>query len=413
MLNPDDYSADDKIVVMLGCFDTKGEDFSYLRSCLLRQSVKVISINTGVLGTTSNFQADFEAAEVAEAAGAELLELRAKGDRGQAIQKMGEGAARIIKNLFSQGKVDGVISMGGGGGTYIALSAMQVIPFGIPKLCLSTLATKDLSHHIGSKDITLIPSVVDVAGLNSISMTLINQASGAICGMINSDIKDQFKTSGSIAMSIFGNTTACVDKCVDMLRSKTYDVLTFHAVGVGGKTMESLILEGCFDAVLDITTTELADDLCDGICSAGPDRLTAAAQMGIPQVVVPGCLDMVNFGAMDTVPERYRSRQLYSWAPDVTLMRTNMDENRILGQQFAEKLNRSKGKVVVLLPLKGISKISSEGEVFHNTDTDEALFTSIKKHAGKSIKIVEVDANINDPLFAEQAVHQLLELMGK
>ncbi len=413
MLNPDDFSADDKIVVMLGCFDTKGEDFGYLRTCLLRRGVKVISINTGVLGTTSDFPVDFEAAEVAGAAGAELTELRAKGDRGQAIQKMGEGAARIIKKLLSQGKINGAISMGGGGGTYIALSAMQGIPFGIPKLCLSTLATKDLSHHIGSKDITLMPSVVDVAGLNSISRTLINQASGAICGMINSDIKDRHKTSGSIAISIFGNTTACVDKCVEILRGKAYDVLTFHAVGVGGKTMESLILEGCFDAVLDITTTELADDLCDGICSAGPDRLTAAAQMGIPQVVVPGCLDMVNFGAMDTVPERYRSRQLYSWAPDVTLMRTNLDENRILGQRFAEKLNQSKGKVVMLLPLGGISKISGEGEVFHNPDLDQALFTSIKKHAEKSIKIIEVDVNINDSLFAEKAVHQLLEIMGK
>lgn len=413
MLKRNNSSINHKTVVMLGCFDTKGEDFMYLRSCLLEQGVEVISINTGVLGTTNRFPVDFEAEEVAASAETDLSALREAGDRGQAIQKMGEGAAYIIKKLLSQGKIDGAIGMGGGGGTYIALLAMQPIPFGIPKLCLSTLATKDLSRHIGSKDITLMPSVVDVAGLNSISRAIISQASGAICGMINSDIKEQDKTSGSVAISIFGNTTACVDKCSEILKTKAYEVLTFHAVGVGGRTMESLILEGCFDAVLDITTTELADDLCEGICSAGPDRLTAAAQMGIPQVVVPGCLDMVNFGHVDSVPERYRSRQLYSWAPDVTLMRTNEEENRILGTRLAEKLNNSKGEVAILLPLRGISKISGEGGVFHNPEIDQVLFDAIKEHANSSVKVIEIDANINDVIFAEQSVNVLLDMIAK
>ncbi|MCL4167219.1 UNVERIFIED_CONTAM: hypothetical protein GTU68_044081, partial [Idotea baltica] len=349
---------------MLGCFDTKNEDFTYLHSCLLAQGVAVIAINTGVLGTTDNFQVDFEAEEVATAAGVELSKLRQAKDRGQAIEKMGKGASKIIANLLSQDKVDGAIGMGGGGGTYMALLAMQVIPIGTPKFCLSTLASKDLSQQIGNKDITLMPSIVDVAGLNSISRMLISQAAGAICGMMKSVVSDHHQTSGSIAISIFGNTTPCVDMCSDILKKEGFDVLTFHAVGVGGKTMESLILEGCFDAVLDITTTELADDLCDGICSAGPERLTAASKAGVPQVVVPGCLDMVNYGTMESVPDRYKSRLLYSWAPDVTLMRTNAQENEILGKTLAQKLNKSTGDVAILLPIKGISQVSVKGGIF-------------------------------------------------
>jgi len=406
-------SPDGNTIIMLGCFDTKGEDFMFLRSCLLEQGVKVLSINTGVLGTTDQFVVDFEADKVAAAAGANLSDLRECGDRGQAIEIMGHGAAQILKRLLSQTKVYGVIGMGGGGGTYIALAAMQSIPFGIPKLCLSTVATKDLSRQIGSKDITLMPSIVDIAGLNSISRTLIRQAAGAICGMVNSNIVEQPQTSGSIVISIFGNTTACVDKCSEILRTKGYEVLTFHAVGVGGRTMESLVLEGCFDAVLDITTTELADDLCDGICSAGPDRLTAAAKMGIPQLVVPGCLDMVNYGHIDTVPEPYKSRQLYSWAPDVTLMRTNKEENKILGARLAKKLNKSKGKVTILLPLKGLSTIGSDGGVFHNPEIDKVLFEAIKDNANRSIKIIEVDARINDGSFAERSVKVLLDMIRK
>lgn len=401
-----------KTVLMIGCFDTKGEDFKYLHTCIERQGLSVISINTGVRGTTTEFSVDYEAEEVASVAGADLIQLREEGDRGKALQKLGEGAAIIISKLLADNKIDGAIGMGGGGGTYLALSAMQAIPLGVPKLCLTTLATKDLSDQIGTKDITLMPSVVDVAGLNSISRQLINQAAGAICGMVNAGKAEQTKTMGSIAISIFGNTTPCVDKCSALLKDKGYDVLTFHAVGVGGKTMEALILEGCFDAVLDITTTELADNLCGGICSAGPNRLTAASEMGIPQVVVPGCLDMVNFGAMDTVPEKYKKRNLYCWDPNVTLLRTDEEENKALGTELAEKLNKSIGEVAVLLPMGGISQVSMKGETFYDPKADQALFDAIKSNLKDSIVVEELDAAINDPSFAERSVEVLLRLMG-
>jgi uncharacterized protein (UPF0261 family) len=273
------------------------------------------------------------------------------------------------------------------------------------------VATKDLSRQIGVKDITLMPSIVDVAGLNNISRMAIRQAAGAICGMMQAGHVSHDDSTGSIAISIFGNTTQCVDMCSEILKKDGYDVSTFHAVGVGGKTMESLIHDGYFDGVLDITTTELADDLCDGICSAGPDRLTVASEKGIPQVVVPGCLDMVNFGHLDTVPERFKARLLYSWSPDVTLMSTNEEENRILGTQLAEKLNKSKGEVIILLPLRGISVVSSEGGMFYKPEIDKVLFDTIKEHVNSSIKVVEIDANINDAVFAEECVKALMGMM--
>ena len=395
---------------MLGCFDTKGEDFAYLYACLKEIGAEVLTINTGILGDTDLFQIDFDAEEVAGKGGTGLSELRNVADRGQALDVMGNGASNILTELLSNHKVDGVIGMGGGGGTYIALLAMQKVPFGIPKFCISTVATKDLSRQVGTKDITLMPSIVDVAGLNSISRTLIRQAAGAIVGMASTKANLETSTR-SIGISMFGNTTSCVEQCSSLLSTKGYEVLTFHAVGIGGKTLESLIRDRYFVAVLDLTTTELADELCEGICSAGPDRLTAASSVGIPQVVAPGCLDMVNYGHMDTVPIKYRDRHLYSWAPDVTLMRTHEEENVALGTELAGKLNRSKGPVTVLLPLKGLSKIGGAGGEFYSPKTDLVLFDTIRKNANDTIKIVEIDANINDQEFAQRSVQELLELI--
>ncbi|WP_339709141.1 Tm-1-like ATP-binding domain-containing protein [uncultured Kriegella sp.] len=412
-VEPITHNSKNRQIVMIGCFDTKGEDFSYLYTSLGQKGAEIVSINTGVFGSTELFPITYEADVVAEAAGTEISILREQKDRGVAIEKMGEGAAMIIAELLSENRIDGIIGMGGGGGTFIALKAMKALPFGIPKLCLSTLATKDLSTHIGSKDITLMPSVVDVAGLNSISRVLISQAAGAICAMADTDITEVKHSAGSIAVSVFGNTTLCVDKCSELLKSQGYEVMAFHSVGVGGMTMEALARDNCFDAILDITTTELADELCGGICSAGPERLTAGSQKGLPQVVVPGCLDMVNFGALDTVPKKYKNRQLYSWAPDVTLMRTNKEENKILGELIAEKLNMSSAPVAILLPLGGLSKIGGIDEVFYNPEIDRVLFDAIKNNVNPSISVIEVPENINTIAFANKATGVLLDIIKK
>jgi uncharacterized protein (UPF0261 family) len=336
--------------------------------------------------------------------------IRGSNDRGKAVELMGKGAATIISELVLKNQIKGAIGMGGGGGTYMALAAMQKVPLGIPKLCLSTITAIDLSRQIGVKDISLMSSVVDVAGLNNISRLLIKQAAASICAMANVNAEPKYISKKSVAISIFGNTTKCVDKCSELLKEKGFEVLVFHATGVGGKTMESLIREGAFDAVLDVTTTELADELYHGILSAGPERLTAASEMGIPQIVVPGCLDMVNFGHIDTVPSIYRLRQLYSWSPEVTLMRTNKEENQSLGKLLANKLNNSKGPVEIALPLKGISQLDSEGDIFYNHEIDTALFKSIKENAIE-IPITEIEAHINDEVFATHLVARLIKLI--
>lgn len=402
-----------KCILMLGCFDTKGEDFAFLYECIKAEGECVITINTGVMGTTENFPVDVESDVVALEAGHSITDLKNDKDRGRAVGIMGDGAAKVVAKLIVEEKIKGAIGMGGGGGTYITLSAMQEIPLGVPKLCLTTLAGKDLSRQIGNKDITLMPSIVDMAGLNSISKRLIRQAAAAICAMGNAINTAADHTNGKIAISMFGNTSACVDKCSELLRAQGYEVFAFHANGVGGKTMESLIREGYFDAVLDITTTELADDLCGGICSAGPDRLNAAAESGIPQVVTPGCLDMVNFAQFDTVPEQYKLRDLYKWAPDVTLMRTNEDENRILGERLAKKINQSGAAVAVLMPTKGISQIDAEGGIFHRPEIDRVLFDTIKENAKATISVIEIDAHINDEKFSQMLVSVLLDMIKK
>lgn len=405
-------SVTHKAILMLGCFDTKGAVFSFLRQCLLARGEEVITVNTGVMGTTAYFPVDFEADLVAREAGFTITGLREEADRGHAVEVMGKGAALLVARLVAEGRIKAAIGMGGGGGTYIALSAMQPIPLGVPKLCLSTLAAKDLSRQTGQKDITLIPSIVDVAGLNSIIKLLIAQAAAALCAMASVVAHEKAGRVGRIAISMFGNTTPCVEHCTALLEKQGYEVLAFHATGIGGRTMEALIREGCFEAVLDITTTELADELCGGICSAGPDRLSAAAETGISQVVVPGCLDMVNFAQRDTVPAQYQARQLYSWAPDVTLMRTNEEENRLLGETLAQKLKHSTAAATILLPKYGISQIDAAGGVFHRPEIDQVLFDAIKEHATDKVPVVEVEAHINDEKFAEAALKALLGLIA-
>ncbi|MEB2773831.1 Tm-1-like ATP-binding domain-containing protein [Algoriphagus sp. D3-2-R+10] len=399
-------------ILMLGCFDTKGEIFAFLRDCLLAQGAEVLAVNVGVLGTTELFPVTIESEEICEAAGENLASLRGKNDRGYAMEIMGLGAAKVLAKLHEQKNVDAVIGMGGGSGTYVTLKSMQFLPLGLPKICISTLASKDLSDLIGVKDILLMPSVVDVAALNSIIKPIIQQAAAALVAMSSVQIPPGTSNRKRIAISMFGNTSTCVDYCTQLLEAKGFEVMTFHANGVGGKAMESLTLEGCFVGILDITTTELADELCVGICSAGPNRLEAAAKMRIPQVVVPGCMDMVNFGTKDSVPERYKNRQLYSWVPTVTLMRTNKQENEELGRILVSKLNQSDGLTVVLFPEKGLSQIDSEGNVFYNHESNEALSKSIQENLKSEIPFINLPLHINDQAFAKVAVEKLLEMIG-
>ena len=402
-------------ILMVGAFDTKGPEYAFLREQILAKGHEVLAMNTGVIGEAEAFAVDIAADEVATAGGSSLAALRAASDRGAAMTVMSAGAAAVARRLHDAGRFDGIVGMGGSGGSSVVTAAMRALPVGVPKVCVSTVASGDTAPYVGTKDVTLIPSIVDVAGVNRISRVIFARAAGAICGMVEAVPPQAVDDKPIVVASMFGNTTECVNACVETLSRADYEVLVFHATGTGGKTMESLVDEGLVDAVLDITTTEWADEVCDGVFSAGPDRLSAAGRAGLPQLIVPGCVDMANFGGMDTVPERFKdgSRTFYEWNPAVMLMRTNAEENARMGEIFACKANAAQGPVAFLLPLKGVSILDGDGEMFCDRDADGAFFAALKENLDDGIAVYEIDHNINDPQFAARACELMLELIAQ
>jgi uncharacterized protein (UPF0261 family) len=395
-------------IAVLGTLDTKGEEHGYVAELIRQRGHTPLLIDVGTL-EAPKIQPDIPRTELAAAAGADLAAVVARRDRGEAVTMMTRGAPIVLARLQQAGRIQGVISLGGGGGTAICTSAMRALPVGFPKLMVSTLASGNTAPYVGVKDIVMMPSVVDVAGLNRLSRVLLAQAAGAICGMVEAGTPSAGSDRPVVVASQFGNTTPCVTRARERLEAAGYEVLIFAATGNGGRTMESLIESGLVAAVLDITTTEWADELAGGVLSAGPTRLEAAARRGLPTILTPGCLDMVNFGERASVPERYRDRRFYQHNDQVTLMRTNPEECARLGRILAEKANLSTGPVTVLLPLGGISVISAPGQPFHWPEADEALFTSWKQNLRYDIPVVEYPGNINDPAFADLCVAELLK----
>lgn len=400
-----------KTIALIGALDTKGEEFAFVKANLAQRGHQALVIDTGVMGEPP-FAPDVAAAEVAEAGGHSLAALREEGDRGTAVSVMTAGSAHIVKALFEDGKIDGILGMGGSAGTVIATAAMRELPIGFPKVMVSTLAAGDTTAYVGTKDIVLIPSVVDVAGVNRISARIFANAVGAVVGMVETAVPE-IEDKPLIAASMFGNTTELVDQCRAILAQNGYETLVFHATGTGGKVMESLINEGYFAGILDVTTTELADELVGGELSAGPERMNAASAQNIPQVIAPGCVDMVNFWAPDTIPAKFKDRKFYHWNPNVTLMRTTPEENAQLGRILAEKANRSTAPVAFFLPQKGVSVLDSPGGEFWWPEADEALFRAIIENVNEHVSVTELDANINDPAFATAVTNQLLEFLGQ
>ena len=400
-----------KTVLLIGAFDVKGEEYNFTRKLIEAQGCKTLTMNFGVLGGTDLFPIDIDNAEVAKAGGGNINQLQKEKDRGAAMAIMAKGVAVAAQKLYDEGKISGVLGLGGSGGTSVITTAMRALPIGVPKVMVSTVASGDTSMNVGVKDVTMIPSIVDVSGINTISEKIFKEAAGAICGMVNMDYSPSLEQKPIITASMFGNTTECVDMCRESLVGKGYEVLVFHCTGTGGKTMEGLVDDGYVYAVLDITTTEWADELCGGVFSAGPSRLSAPGRAGIPHLIVPGCVDMANFGPLDTVPEKFKDRNLYAWNPSVTLMRTTPEENAKMGEIFAKKANEAQGRVAFLLPLKGVSILDSEGDRFWWPEADKAMFDAIKNNVKPGIEVVEMDCNINDRAFAEKAVEMLMGLM--
>jgi len=398
-----------KTVVIIGSMDTKGEEFAYLKRMIEKHGFNTLVVDTSTLNEP-RLKPDIYNSEVAKAIGVNIEEIVKMG-RGEAMEIMSKGAEIIVRRLYEEGKLDGIIGMGGSGGTAIATAGMRSLPVGVPKVMVSTVAASNVSPYIGTRDITMIPSVVDVAGLNRISRQIYANAAGAIAGMLKTEPEEVPDEKPLIAATMFGNTTPCVDRARMKMEKAGYEVLVFHCTGTGGRTMEDLISDGFITGVLDITTTEWADELVGGVFSAGPTRLDAASKTGIPQVIVPGCVDMVNFGAMDTVPTKYKNRIFYQWNPNVTLMRTTPEENAEMGRIFAEKANASIGPVMFMLPLKGVSMLDSEDGIFWLPEADKAIFDAIKQNVRNDIPVIEMDVNINDLSFADRSVQELLKML--
>lgn len=399
-----------KPVVLVGSLDTKGEEFRFVRDLIRERGLETVVVDFGVLGEPA-FAPEVTNDQVARAAGSSIDDLRQKEEKTHAMRTMQQGLAAVVGDLYEQGRLGGILGMAGSGGTSIATAAMRGLPVGVPKLMVSTVASGDISNYVGTRDITMMPSVVDVAGLNSFSRQIYANAAGAIAGMVEQAFDAPAEEKPLITASMFGNTTPAVNHARELLEEDGYEVLVFHATGTGGRTMESLIDAGFITANLDITTTELADEVCGGVLSAGPDRLMAAARNGVPTVLAPGCVDMANFWAVDTVPEKYRERNLYEWNPDVTLMRTNVEENVQMGQMIAAAANAAAGPVAVLVPLQGVSQLDAPGGDFWDPEANRACFDAIKNNLDDHVPYVELDCNVNDPEFSEKAVSLLLDMI--
>ncbi len=398
-------------VVILGTLDTKGKEFKFIKDIIESQDIGTTVIDAGVKGE-AYFGADISNEKVAMAGGMSLSDLIAEDDRGKAIDVMMKGAAKLVLDLYEKDELLGIISLGGSAGTTIAAHAMQTLPVGVPKLIVSTVASGNTRPYVDAKDITMMYSVVDISGINTVSSKILANAAFAIAGMAKGKQPRIDEEKPLIGATMFGVTTPCVTKAREYLEEKGYEVLVFHATGTGGKSMESLIESGFIKGVLDITTTEWCDQLVGGVFGAGPGRLEAAGKAGIPQVVSTGALDMVNFGAIDTVPEKFKDRNLYKHNATVTLMRTNPEENRELGKIISEKLNMTNGPTTLFLPLKGVSLIDVEGQPFFGPEEDRALFETLKNRIDRNkVELIEMEMDINNEEFALSMAKKLISMI--
>jgi uncharacterized protein (UPF0261 family) len=401
-------------VILIGTLDTKGVEYRFVRDLLNQAGVATLVIDAGVQGPP-HFPPDVPREQVFAAAGTTLAAIQKANDRGRAVETAARGAVKLITDLHAQGRVDGVLGLGGSAGTTIATAAMRALPFGVPKLMVSTLASGPVRQYVGVRDILMMNAVVDVSGLNRVSRTVLTNAAAAMTGMVQSASGGRKPPESSdkplITATMFGVTTPCVEAARKGMEEHGYEVLVFHATGIGGQTMESFIRDGLIRGVLDITTTELADEQVGGILSAGRDRLTAAGLRGVPQVISLGALDMVNFGPPETVPEKFRDRRFYQHNPNVTLMRTTPAENDRLGKEIAEKTSAARGPTALLVPLRGVSAIDAEGQPFWWPEADQTLFQSLRHWISPHVELIERDLHINDPAFAQEAVQTMLRLM--
>jgi uncharacterized protein (UPF0261 family) len=397
-------------VFLFATLDTKGREAAFVRDLLTAWGIPVTLVDAGTFGA-STIVADIPRERIFELAGTSAAAVEKAGDRGKAVTEAARGAARLAREAHARGEVAGVLGLGGSAGTTIGTAAMKALPLGVPKVMVSTLASGMVRQFVGDKDIFMLNAVVDIAGVNRVSRQVLSQAARAMAGLVTRPAPAPDPDDKPlVAATMFGVTTPCVERARETLERAGYEVLVFHATGTGGQAMESLISEGVIAGVLDITTTELADEHVGGFLSAGPDRLTAAGKAGIPQVVSTGALDMANFYAPESVPAKFKGRIFYKHNPNVTLMRTTPEEMARIGADIARKLSSAEGPVSVLLPARGVSAIDKEGQPFDDPVARRTLHDAIRSGA-HGVDVAELDLHINDREFADAAARKLIELM--
>lgn len=406
--------ASPRTAAVICTLDTKHVHAALLKESIERRGHRVLIVDTG-LRTGGPLVADVSRERVATAAGLNPGGLAMTADRGGTLAAMARGATSIIAELHQQGKVHGVLGIGGGSGTAVASAVMRALPYGVPKLMISTMAGRDVARYVGTRDIAMMPSITDIMGMNPLLERILANAAGAMAGMLD-EVDEQPRARDAsanrvVAITAFGTTTRAALRCHDLLAAAGMQTMIFHANGTGGRAMEELVRLGEINAVLDLTTTELADELCGGVLSAGPDRLEAAGTRGIPQVVLPGAIDMVNFGPPSTLPARYADRHFHRHNPGTTVMRTTREENETLGRWVGEKLARARGPAVLLLPLRGFSEYDREEGVFRDPEADRAFIQAALRALHGVCPVEELNMHINDPEVAQRAVTLLIEMI--
>jgi uncharacterized protein (UPF0261 family) len=400
----------EKTIVLIGTLDTKGTEYGYIRDRIMEQGCRVIVVDVGILGRPS-FQPDITREQVAQAAGLSIEEVASSREEGEAVQAMSKGAVKIAQELYQSGELDGVLSLGGTMGAMMGTAAMRALPLGIPKVMVSTQASGDTSPYVGTKDIVMIPSLADIVGLNRITKNVLTLAAGAVVGMVNAAPGPVPSDKPLIGLTLQGDLMPCANYVMELLEQRGYEVVVLHAVGTGGKTLEEWIEQGLLAGVFDLVTTEILQHIYGGLNDAGPARLEAAGARGIPQLVAPGKADIIAFDGTQGIPEHLRGRKLLMHTPIRVVARTTREERAQMGRVMAEKLNKAIGPTAVIIPKKGFSGPDKEGNDWHDPEANLALIEALKRDLKLEIKLVEVDAHINDKLFAETAAMLLDELM--
>jgi uncharacterized protein (UPF0261 family) len=400
-----------KTIVLIGTLDTKGREVEYVKKRIEGRGHRTLVVDTGVLGRPA-FEPDITRETVARAAGMDLVELTERRDTSTAVQAMMKGTTEVVRKLHTGGLLDGVMSLGGGKGTSMATAAMRELPLGVPKVAVCTSASGDTRRYMGSKDILMFPSITDIVGLNRVNQRMLDNAVGAIVGMVETEVEAPTEDRPVASVTALGITTPAAMKCQERLEAQGYEVMVFHTTGMGGKAMEELIAEGVISGVLDLTTTELMSQMLGSTFVSGPDRLETAGRLGVPQIVGPGALDMVAYAGRPAVPEQYRDRLLYDHTPALTVMRTSAEENVEAARLIADKVNRAKGPATIVIPTKGFSAYDQKGELFYDEEADAAFVETVQKAVRDSAQVVLIDAHINDDEFAQRVVELFVKMMN-